>query len=294
MTKAEVCLLDLPPCEVGEGIVWCDRRQMLWWVDIGASRVHSHAPATGATAHWDMPDKPGCLALTEGDEVVVALADGLHLLDPASSDLRLLTSFPDMPLGHRPNDGAVSRSGRFYVGTVALVDRSKPDGVLYVFDPHRGVRRLFGGIHVSNGLVFSPDDRTAYLSDSWPEIRKIWAYDHNPATGNLTRKRPYFDTAITAGRPDGACIDADGFYWMAGVGGGEILRLSPCGDVDLRIEVPVMRPSKPCFGGPDLGTLYITSIGASDGTRDDGRLITIDVPFRGLREGRLNLAKRGI
>jgi sugar lactone lactonase YvrE len=294
MTAVEVRLLDLPPCEVGEGIVWCDRRQMLWWVDIGASLVHSHVPATGATAQWEMPDRPGCLALTEGDEVVVALPDGLHLLDPAGGDLNPLASFPDMPPGHRANDGAVSRAGRFYVGTVALGDRSMPHGALYFYDPRRGMRRLFGGFHVANGLAFSPSNRTAYLSDSWPEIRKIWAYDHDPATGDLTCPRPFFDTAITAGRPDGACIDSDGFYWMAGVGGGEVLRLSPGGDVDLRIEVPVMRPSKPCFGGPNLNTLYVTSIGAPDGTSDDGKLVRIDVPFRGLREGRLNLAKRSV
>jgi sugar lactone lactonase YvrE len=41
--------------------------------------------------------------------------------------------------------------------------------------------------------------------------------------------------------------------------GGRLLRLSPAGEVLADIEVPVRCPTMPCFGGPDLRTLYLTS-----------------------------------
>lgn len=54
---------------------------------------------------------------------------------------------------------------------------------------------------------------------------------------------------------------------MAGVGGGQLVRITPAGDVDRIIDMPVEKPSKPMFGGSRLDTLFVTSIGA--GYEDD-------------------------
>jgi L-arabinonolactonase len=61
-------------------------------------------------------------------------------------------------------------------------------------------------------------------------------------------------------RSDGATIDVDGCYWFAGVGGWQIVRVTPAGIVDRIIEMPVEKPSKVMFGGSGLDTLYVTSI----------------------------------
>jgi L-arabinonolactonase len=62
-------------------------------------------------------------------------------------------------------------------------------------------------------------------------------------------------------------VDADGCYWMAGFGGWQIVRITPDGRVDQIVEMPVERPTKVMFGGADLATLYVTSMG--DGLADD-------------------------
>ncbi|MDG1368440.1 MAG: SMP-30/gluconolactonase/LRE family protein [Acidimicrobiales bacterium] len=36
--------------------------------------------------------------------------------------------------------------------------------------------------------------------------------------------------------------------------------------IDERIELPLEKPSMPAFGGPDLATMYVTTIGAAGGT----------------------------
>ena len=76
----------------------------------------------------------------------------------------------------------------------------------------------------------------------------------------------FFHSGEVAGRPDGAPIDVDGCYWFAGVGGWQIVRVTPAGMVDRIIEMPVEKPSKVMFGGAGLDTLYVTSIaeGVSD------------------------------
>jgi len=63
-----------------------------------------------------------------------------------------------------------------------------------------------------------------------------------------------------------------------------VIRISPEGTVDARIELPVEKPSMPAFGGPGLETLYVTTIGAGGGVpsapgRDGfipGSLLAID------------------
>jgi len=83
------------------------------------------------------------------------------------------------------------------------------------------------------------------------------------------------------GRPDGAACDAEGFYWSAGVSAGVLNRIAPDGTIVKRIPVPVAAPTMPCFGGPDLKTLYVTSL-TSDrlGPKESGTLISfrVDVP----------------
>jgi len=80
----------------------------------------------------------------------------------------------------------------------------------------------------------------------------------------------FFDSRQVDGRPDGGTVDSEGCYWMAGVGGWELVRLTPEGAVDMRIPMPVERPTRIAFGGRDLDTLYVTSISEkiSPGTED--------------------------
>ncbi|HRD85814.1 MAG TPA: SMP-30/gluconolactonase/LRE family protein, partial [Rubrivivax sp.] len=61
------------------------------------------------------------------------------------------------------------------------------------------------------------------------------------------------------GRPDGAAVDSEGAYWVAMFEGARLLRLSPGGRVLQAVELPVRCPTMPCFGGPDLRTLFVTT-----------------------------------
>ena len=92
------------------------------------------------------------------------------------------------------------------------------------------------------------------------------------------------------GRPDGACIDETGCYWIACVGGSAMLRVTPDGRVDRTVGLPVKRPTMPAFGGPGLGTMYITTIGERDPGKDGpgphGAIFAFDPGVSGLPEPR--------
>src|SRR5215207_2630002 len=89
----------------------------------------------------------------------------------------------------------------------------KPTGRLFRLDPDLCCRTMDDGFIVSNGIAWSPDDRTMYFADSRAET--VWAYDFDADDGEIRNRRVFFSTRDIEGRCDGATVDADGFYWCA-------------------------------------------------------------------------------
>jgi L-arabinonolactonase len=258
------CVLDIA-AQVGEGAIWSVADQALYWVDIPAGKLYRFDPGSGANTVWEMGRSIGCFALTKSAGAIVALGDGFHALDFASGELTYLHDPEPGKPGNRFNDGTVDGRGRFFAGTMPIDGpdaAAGPQGTLYCLDGNGTVATVMDGFFTVNGLTFSPDGATAYVSDSFAPIRTIWAYDYDLDDAAWSNKRVFFDTHSVAGRPDGGAMDADGCYWMAGVGGWQLVRITPAGKLDMEIQMPVEKPTRIAFGGPDLGTLFVTSIGA--------------------------------
>jgi sugar lactone lactonase YvrE len=250
------CVLDAK-AELGECPVWSADEQALYWVDSYAPALHRLDPATGATRTWPMPRPIGSFGLRETGGAVVALRDGFHLLDFDTGELSFLIGPRQVP-GTRFNDGKVSPDGRFWAGTMDEEKLSRPLGALYRLDPDGGLHRMVDGLIVSNGLAWSADGRTMFHSDSKGMV--VWAYDYDPQHGTMANRRVVARPTEEVGRPDGAAVDVDGFYWSAGISAGVLNRWAPDGRLDQAIPLPCSNPTMPCFGGPDLKTVFVTSL----------------------------------
>jgi sugar lactone lactonase YvrE len=170
----------------------------------------------------------------------------------------------ELGAGMRFNDGRCDRQGRFWAGTMFMdMSAARPDGRLYRYSAEDGLSApLVSELVTQNGLAFSPDGRTMYLSDSHPSRRRVWAFDYDVDAGVPHNRRLFVDMSGYAGRPDGATVDSDGCYWTAGNDGGCLMRFTPAGVLDRQIELPFAKPSMCCFGGAGLDTLLVTSINA--------------------------------
>jgi sugar lactone lactonase YvrE len=189
------------------------------------------------------------------------------------------------PPVNRFNDGRTDPSGRFWAGTMS--DESRlPTGALYCLDADRSCRRVVDDVILSNGLCWSPDGATMYHADSWK--RTMWRYRYDQDTGAIFDRRIFFEPASGMGAPDGAVTDSDGFVWLAMWGGSAVLRLDPNGNIERKVDLPVTQPTCPCFGGKDLGTLYVTSAAfgldpASAANQPNaGGIFALDLDVRGL------------
>ena len=247
--------------QVGEGAVWDDRAQVLWWVDIPAGLIHCFDPSSGKNRSIDFGEPVGCLAVRESGGLVVAAKSGFWFFDPETGARDAICDpEADMPL-NRFNDGATDPAGRFWAGT--MKDGGAPEalGRFYRLDKDLNVMPWKDGIYTTNGLAFSPDGSVMYFSDSNARVRTIWTCAYDLETGTPGDPRVFFDTRQVAGRPDGGTVDADGCYWQAGIEGWQLYRITPQGKVDMTIDMPVEKPSKAMFGGAALDTLYVTSLG---------------------------------
>jgi sugar lactone lactonase YvrE len=286
--KADVeCALDSKG-ELGECPVWSVAEQAVYWVDISGRKLHRLEPASGAHRFWAMPQEIGCFALREAGGMVVGLRDGFYGFDPDSEVLSLIASVDaDEPL-LRLNDGRCDPAGRFWGGTVCEPQiPDDPRAALYRLEPDGACTRMVEGLYTSNGLAFAPDGRTMYLSDSFPAVQTIWAYDFDKATGAIVNRRVFATTHDLPGRPDGGAVDAEGCYWSANIDGSQLVRFDPDGKVERTIPLPVRKPTMPCFGGPDLDIIYVTSIRLPDSAEVDplaGGLLAVAAGVRGQPE----------
>ncbi|MGE0502300.1 MAG: SMP-30/gluconolactonase/LRE family protein [Rhizobiaceae bacterium] len=249
--KAE--LLCNPENQLGEGPVWSEAENCLYWVDIrepGLFRFDENG-----VRHFPMPVMPGCLAIRRSGGLAVALQGGIHSFDPDTQELQLLVDVePDRP-ENRPNDGRCDAGGRFWLGT--MVDRNRyTGGSLYRIDDEGAVAMLTD-IAVPNSIQFSPDGGTLYFSDT--PTGQIWAYDLESGGAVIGNRRLLVAPSVLPGKPDGSAMDSEGCLWNARFGAGCIARITPDGGCDRLIPVPVSQVSSCTFGGTDGRTLYVTS-----------------------------------
>lgn len=249
------------PAKLGESPVWSVAEQKLYWVDIDGRALHRFDPSSGRDENWPMPEEIGCIATRRDHRMLLALRNGFANFDPRTGDLvRLLDPEADKP-DNRFNDGTTDSKGRFWAGTMRMgTPGERPEGAFYRLDADLGCHRMIDGFWTTNGLAFSPDGRTLYMSDSNAKVRTVWAFDYDPDAGVPSNRRVFVDTSGMAGRPDGGACDADGCYWMAGIGGGELVRFTPAGAIDRTIRVPCRTPTKIAFGGRGLDVIYMTSL----------------------------------
>jgi sugar lactone lactonase YvrE len=272
---------------LGEGPRWNAGEQKLYWVDIEQHFVYRYDPATARHERFDVGQPVGALGFRQGGGLVLALRDGLALWDTDWKEPQIIAGAgPERGKeGARFNDGATDRMGRFWAGTLY----SEATSCLYRLDPDHSLHTMVRNVTISNGIGWSPDNKTMYYTDT--QTRTIYAYDYDAATGNIENRRNFVHTPDERdGYPDGLTVDSHGFVWSACWSGWRVVRYDPEGNMEREIRLPVSLVTACTFGGPDLTDLYITSAwtGLSEEERQRqpraGDLFVLRTGIRGIEE----------
>lgn len=280
----------------GEGAVWSEDEQSLYWTDINRFLIHRLAP-DGSVRSWLFDEPVVALALTtRRDALLVALGTRLMIWTPADDGREMfgqqLDGWPEV----RFNDGRPDPLGRFVIGTMG--NNVGPSGEggevapalgeLFAVTSDGRFETLVTQVGISNTICWSPDEATFYFADTL--ANEIRAYPFDVGSGKLGTPLPFFK-GFERGGPDGSAMDAEGCLWNCRYGGGCVVRLTPDGKIDRVIEMPCGNITTCTFGGTDLQTLFITTAaaGRSPTERLAGSLFALRAPVPGLRERRFAL-----
>jgi len=274
--------------QCGESPIWDPRRARLSWVDTEKPVFSSLEPASGRFQTFRSERLLQAIGPRSEGGWIAVVRDGFALLDDTGREVRFLGNPVEGRAPLTMNDGTVGPDGRFYAGSFNARDLAAPDGCLYQVDHDGTIRTLETGLVLPNGMAFSPDGRTLYVTEMW--VGRIVAFDFDPLRGTLSRRRTLITVPEREGYPDGLIVDEQGFLWSGHWQGFRVTRYDPEGKKEQHVEVPVPTATCMAFGGPGLEQLYITT--AKKGLTpeqlaahpDAGDLFVVRPEVRGLHE----------
>lgn len=268
---------------LGEGPLWDPPRRRVLWVDVNAGTVHAGELSGGHVVcrqSWQLDRTVGAVVSSAAGDLLVAGARALITVTAAGS----VTGPAIMPEPtRRLNDGGCDPAGNFLVGTLAL-DGARGHEILVRIERDQTVTVVDDDLTLSNGLAWSADGTLLYSVDSVPGT--VWIRSYDAATGATGPRREWL--RVTDGIPDGICLDAEGYLWLAIWGAGQVRRYAPDGQLAGIVDVPAPDTSSVAFVGEDLDQLLITTAAVDLAAEqlaafpDSGRLFLADVGVTGL------------
>lgn len=268
-------------CVIGEGPLWHPGEKCVYWTDIPMGRMFRYNPATGAHEQFYDGEVVGGFTIQEDGSLLLFMAKGAIAI---WRDGRLEYVYEEIPNERetRFNDVIADPAGRVFCGTMSTADRPAR---LFRLDVDTQLTELLDDVDISNGMGFTPDRKQMYYTDS--PTREIYLFDYNQDTGGITNKRVFVRTPEGEGVPDGMTVDAEGYVWSARWDGSCLVRYSPDGREDRRIEFPAKKVSSVIFGGEDYTDMYVTTAGGDNKVDEGygaGALFRINLGIRGVPE----------
>lgn len=230
-----------------EGPVWIQEHEMLVFSDIPPNKIYQwtekdglqlYLNPSGYTGEEDRGGEPGANGLLldadnrlvlcqHGDRRIARMEAPLDNPQPRFSTLA--ASYEGKRL-NSPNDAVIKSNGDLYFTDPPYgLEKGMDDPAkeisfqgVYRLDSGEQVHLLTKGLSRPNGIAFSPDEKTLYITNSDPDRAVIMAYDVEEG-GNISNSRIFFDATALAkkesGLPDGLKVNRDGILFATGPGG---------------------------------------------------------------------------
>lgn len=277
---------------LGEGPVWDETNQKLWWVDILSGNLHCYEPARNKNKLFDVGEQIGAAVLRKEGGLLLALKSGFAFFDEESEKITPLENDFENAENTRFNDGKCDPAGRFWVGTLDY-DLEEGSGNLFCVNSDLKIEKKLDQLTIPNGMAWNSSADTFYFIDTI--ARELYSFQYQKESGEISNRSVICEFDEELGYPDGMAIDSDDKLWIALYAGRKVIQINPKnGHIEFEIRVPVPKPTSCTFGGDNLKTLFITTcreyMDESDVEKAplSGSLFSVDLPFRGRPVDRFN------
>jgi len=243
---------------LGESPIWDEIYQRLYWVDIESKRLHAWSFLDNKKLEWNFNSRICAISLTKNhDELICAFDKFFAFFNIITQKVTKLINQTNLPENVRFNDGKTDGYGRFWCGTMSESSPSKPEGAIYLLDNNLNIHKIIKGIHISNSITASPDNKYIYYADTFK--KKIYKTNLAKDISCIRAAEIFVDNIDLKGFPDGSTIDINGCLWNAEWNGGQVVNYDLNGRLLNTIKTPMKRPTCCVFGGKNMNILYITS-----------------------------------
>jgi D-xylonolactonase len=240
---------------VGEGTLWHEGEQKLYWLDIPNGSIYRYDPCESRHERVYEGEVIGGFTIQADGSLLLFMAKGAVRIWKRGELSTVIEEIPE-ERETRFNDVIADPEGRVFCGTMST---SKRPGCLYRLQRDGEIVRVLDGIGISNGMGFSPDRKRLYYTDS--AKGEIYVFDYEQRSGAIGNQRVLIRIPASEGEPDGLTVDAEGYIWSARWNGACIVRFSPEGREVLRVKLPAKKVSCLTFGGKDHKDIYVSTAG---------------------------------
>lgn len=267
-------------CEVGEVPMWHPTEKRLYWTDIPAGKLYWYDPETDAYEECFDEGVVGGYTIQKDGTFLLFMEQGAVRTWDGETLETVVEKIPGEEES-RFNDVIADPEGRVFGGTMPTDDQL---GSLYRMDTDGSITELLDSVNLPNGMGFTPDRETLYLTESYTDT--IYTFDYDAETGAIDNRRVFVDASGDEGMPDGLTVDAEGYVWSAKFGGGCVVRYDPSGTDVKRYNIPAENVTSLLFAGEDFEDLYVTTatLGASDDDTHAGDTFRLRPGVKGVEE----------
>ncbi|MEJ5090373.1 SMP-30/gluconolactonase/LRE family protein [Sphingobacterium faecium] len=254
MKKAKVLVKST--CQLGESILWDNRKNSLYWVDILDKHIYKYNLGSEGVTVWNTDKYISKIVPDAQDGFIVAMQGMLAYWEENTNIVTPIIDIPEEEVNIRTNDGGLDPEGNLWIGTMHM-EAIHGRGKLYCYKDQK-LQVMLDAVSIPNGIVWSGElPYTYFIDTSTNEIRR---YDFTKVQSEQISYEVLLKIPIAYGSPDGMCIGPDGHLWVAHWGGYGVY----CWDINTgilldRIYVDAPHVTSCTFGGPNNQDLFIST-----------------------------------
>jgi sugar lactone lactonase YvrE len=245
-------LLSNSRAELGEGISITQSKNQIMWVDILGNRVFTKNLGTEKEQVFTKFLHPSCTFPDGENGFFISHSNGISWVDFQGRNLQHCVSWFSSDSGLRCNDGTMDGNGNIWISTMST-EQLKNKGTIWFWNRKSKPIKIIDNLTIPNSIAVDHERKRLYFADSLDH--SIYFLDIK-SEGHMGSLNDFYTSSL--GVPDGSTLDSEGNLWNTRWDGSSIIKITPDGNLDLKISVPFARPTS-CIFGKSTNQLYVTS-----------------------------------